>query len=217
MVEVCEKCRFHLKHCVCSLAPQIATHARVVLVIHKSEFAKPTNTGRWALLCLPNSSVYIRGDQEQPLDVSSIVKAEVRETPDNPENTDHSENEFSNRERPLLLYPGVDAQILSSTSIEQNNSQKPTCLIVPDGNWGQASRTAKRLYRGIPGIQKVMFAPGQSTHYHLRKETHVNGMATLEAIARALALMEDQNIAVKMEDFFKLCVHSYREIRGVRK
>lgn len=58
----CVHCRLHRAACICAIVPRIETRTRVVLVLHRAEARKSTNTGRLALLCLPNSAVWMRGE-----------------------------------------------------------------------------------------------------------------------------------------------------------
>jgi DTW domain-containing protein YfiP len=44
----CNRCRMHSSLCVCALIPTLETRTRLVLVIHRAEDRKPTNTGRLA-------------------------------------------------------------------------------------------------------------------------------------------------------------------------
>ena len=60
----CSRCRMHLSLCVCTLIPRLVTRTRLLLVIHRAEDRKPTNTGRLAAECLVNSEVVVRGHEE---------------------------------------------------------------------------------------------------------------------------------------------------------
>src|ERR1019366_3265284 len=64
----CPRCRMLGGLCVCALMPnpRIATRTRLVLLIHRFEDRKPTNTGRLAAECLANSTVIVRGHESQP-------------------------------------------------------------------------------------------------------------------------------------------------------
>ena len=65
----CMRCRMHSSLCVCSLIPKLDTRTRLILVIHRAEDRKPTNTGRLAFEAMPNSEVIVRGRAEQPVDI----------------------------------------------------------------------------------------------------------------------------------------------------
>ena len=61
----CPDCCLHRSLCLCALIPVVLTRTRVVLVMHQLELNKPTNTGRLAVRCLPNSEVLVRGRQAE--------------------------------------------------------------------------------------------------------------------------------------------------------
>ena len=62
----CVRCMMHMSLCICALFPRIETRTRLVLVIHRYEDRKPTNTGRLGAECLVNSDVVVRGHEGQP-------------------------------------------------------------------------------------------------------------------------------------------------------
>jgi DTW domain-containing protein YfiP len=155
-----------LRGCVCALMPRIQTRTHVFLVVHADEADKPTNTGTLALRALPNSSVRVVGEG------TALV-----------------------REPPVVLPPGFvhltlgmseDARPLAEVMHELRG--QPVCLCVPDGTWRQAHRIKKKHLAGVPAVTLPLGAP---TAYALRAESHKGGLATLEAIARALAILED--------------------------
>jgi DTW domain-containing protein YfiP len=148
---------------VCAEIPRLVTRTRLVLVIHRYEDRKPTNTGRLAAECLAGSEVLVRGHEGAP-------SAAIR---------------WEEGAQPLLLFPHPDA-----VPIEQYaSSPRPVVLIVPDGNWRQASKVRKRV-PGLQGIPCVTLPEGPSSHYRLRSEAHATGLATGEAIARAFGILE---------------------------
>ena len=159
----CRACRMHGSLCVCSLLPRIETRTRVVLVIHRYEARKPTNTGQLAASSLTNSEVVVRGHESKPSEAIAI--------PDGAQ--------------PLFLFPHEDAVPIARFA----ESGRPATLIVPDGTWRQASKVRSRVpgMRGVPCVSLPHDAP---SFYRLRAEAHPTGLATIEAIARALYVLE---------------------------
>lgn len=156
----------HASLCVCPLIPRIETRTRVVLLIHRAEDRKPTNTGRLATECLVNSDVIVRGREESPT-VPFSAPAGFR---------------------PVLLFPHEDATPLA-TFVAADRDPRPVALVVPDGNWRQASRVRNRVPH-LRDVPCVSLPPGDPSGYRLRFEAHPAGLATLEAIARALRVLE---------------------------
>jgi DTW domain-containing protein YfiP len=162
----CERCRMHVSLCVCAMIPTLATRTRLVLVIHRAEVRKPTNTGRLATLAMPNSELVIRGREDDP-------EGPITLGPD---------------VRPLFLFPHEDAVPLA-TLAEVPGDDRPVTLVVPDGNWRQASKVRNRV-AGMRDVPCVSLPIGAPSVYRLRSEAHPFGLATLEAIARSLRLLE---------------------------
>jgi DTW domain-containing protein YfiP len=152
----------HTALCICSLVPRFETRTRLALVIHHSELQKPTNTGKLGVACLPNSEVHVRG---RPGAASTTIDWGTR--------------------TPLLLFPYEGkAEVLTPRD-------EPVLLIVPDGNWRQASKVRARM-PGLADVKCVTLPPGPPSTYRLRAEPHAEGLATVEAIARAIAILEGE-------------------------
>lgn len=186
----CQRCRMHVRLCICPSIPRYDLATRLVLVMHRREQNKPTATGPLALAALPNSEVRIHGRQDRPLDFSDL---------DIPER------------RTLLLYPGDDVPILSRSFLDQDG--RPVTLVVPDGNWRQAARMGQRL-PGLAHAQMVRLPEGPETEWGIRREDHAQGLATFEAIARALGIIESPAVQSGLEELFRLMVHRTLQGRG---
>ena len=180
----------HETLCICALIPRLATRTRLELIVHYREERKPTNTGQLAARCLERSSISIVGDRDRPLE----------RAPANPD------------ELPLLLFPADDA-----VSITQFvTSERPVVLVVPDGNWRQASKFRKRI-PGLAAMPCVVLPDTGPTDYRLRAEPHEGGLATFEAIARALCILEGDNgpaIERELLAVFRVMVERTLWLRG---
>jgi DTW domain-containing protein len=162
----CARCRMHASLCLCGLIPALVTRTNLVLVIHRAEDRKSTNTGRLAALAISGSRVVVRGRDADPAD----------------------ELTWSADTRPLLLFPHEDAVPLASFASMAGDHRSVT-LIVPDGTWRQASKVRHRV-AGLRDVPCVSLPVGEPSIYRLRAEAHPFGLATLEAIARALRVLE---------------------------
>lgn len=164
----CWRCRMHSSLCVCALIPRLPTRTRLVLVMHRAEDRKPTNTGRLAAEAMPESRVIVRGHEADRQD--EVVWTEGT--------------------RPLFLFPHEDAVPLASLATVPGDN-RPVTLIVPDGNWRQASKVRNRV-PGLRAVPCVSLPVGAPSVYRLRSEAHPFGLATVEAIARSLRLLEGE-------------------------
>jgi DTW domain-containing protein YfiP len=179
----------HGSLCICALIPRVETRTRLVLVIHRYEDRKPTNTGRLATECLVNSEVVIRGHESQP----STPLAHATES------------------QPVFLFPHEGAIPIERFAA----SARPVTLIVPDGSWRQASKVRNR----VPGMRDVpcVTLPRGAATYRLRVDAHEEGLATIEAIARALRILEGERGAAvhdALESVFRTMVERTLWARG---
>lgn len=187
----CDRCMMHSSLCVCSLFEPIETTTRLVLVIHRAEVRKPTNTGHLATSCLVNREVHVRGLEGRPSEAISW-----------PEGS-----------QPLLLFPHESATPLVA------RPDRPVTLIVPDGNWRQASKVRARV-PGLRDVPCVSLPLGAPSTYRLRSEAHPTGLATVEAIARALEILEGERgpaVRAALEQVFHAMVERTLWVRGSLK
>ncbi len=171
-VRRCPRCAMVERHCLCAEIRPAHTHCRLLLFLHRLELKRTTNTGRLLLLALSNSEVMLRGLRPE----SAAPPAEAPRT-------------FSNA---FVLYPYDDAEELTPATAARLLGQGPPTLIVPDGNWRQSAKIAKRepILRGLRRFRLARAADGPSI-YTLRRRHREDGLCTLEATARALELIEN--------------------------
>lgn len=189
--ERCPRCLMRQELCLCASIPQLHIATRLIIVMSKRELKVPTNTGRLAAQALPNSVILLRGDQNKPYNINDHL------LPDRPS---------------LLLYPADDAAILSREYLADLKS--PVNLIVPDGNWRQTSKMRKRDEH-LALMPLVKLPPGPPTQYRVRKETKAEGLATIEAIARCLGILEGAEIQEALEVLLGIMVNRTLSSRGV--
>jgi DTW domain-containing protein YfiP len=60
----------------------------------------------------------------------------------------------------------------------------------------------------------VRLPEGPDTEWGIRREYHPNGLATFEAIARALGIIESPAVQAGMEELFRLMVQRTLHSRG---
>lgn len=189
--ERCERCRLHVARCLCAEIPHLPLETRIVLVMHYREVPKTTATGPLALAALPNSELLVHGRVDHLLDLNRL----------------HEEGR-----RVLLLFPSQGARPLDSALREED--ARPVTLIVPDGNWRQATRAARRI-PGLDRAERVFLPAGTPTEWGLRTEPKSGGLATFEAIARALGFLESTLVQQTLETLFRRMVKDTWAMRGL--
>ncbi|MES2769290.1 MAG: tRNA-uridine aminocarboxypropyltransferase [Bdellovibrionota bacterium] len=189
----CLECYLHKEICMCDLIPTIEIKTRIALVVHAKELKRPTNTGRLAIKALSNSVMRIRGLDKKTLDLSDLL---------------------NNNYRSLVFYPCEGSVEL--TKELANESDKPIQLIVPDGNWRQASKVHHR-HKELAALPRVMISTPNTNKFFMRKENTPEGMATLQAIAHALKIIEGDAVYEALINVYNEKLKRTLQARGLWK
>jgi DTW domain-containing protein YfiP len=174
----CPRCRLHVARCLCAEVPTLELRTRLVLVAHDHELTKTTTTGPLALLALPNAELHVHGSMHERLDLRGL------HVPDR---------------RVLCLFPSDDARVLTPELVAED--PRPITLIVPEATWRQASRMARRI-PGVAEADRVILPAGEPTRWGVRTEPREGGLATMEAIARALGVIEGAEVRAALDAIF---------------
>lgn len=110
----CAGCGLALELCVCASLPRLTCRTRVVVLMHKNELGRSSNTGRLVLAVLERAELSIRGELGTP---------PVGPLPP----------------RRLVLFPKADAR-----ELRRDDAVDDLHLVVPDGSWSQARRMLAR-------------------------------------------------------------------------
>jgi DTW domain-containing protein len=165
----CGDCRLPTALCLCATLPRLAVRTRLVVVMHRREAISSTNTGRLAARVLEGASVRVRGS----------MRADAEPLPEG---------------RRLLLFPAEGARVLGP----EDACSAGVVLLVPDGSWNQA----RRLWRrddAMRDAEPVILPRSAPTRYALRRSGGEGRLCTLEAIARALGVLEGPEIEAELE------------------
>lgn len=181
----CAACWLPPSLCVCELLVPLELRTKVVILVHHVERLKSSNTGRLVAKMVPNRIVRVHGDP---------AREPHAPLPEGPK---------------LLLYPDPNAIELSST---MNQGPIPPVLVVPDGSWPQARRMCRRDPIGKNAIM-VKLPEGEPTRYGLRRNARTGTVSTMEAVARALGILEGHEIEEKMIAAFETFVDRSMYIR----
>ncbi len=169
----------------------LGTH--IALVMHRREVNKPSNTGGLAMQLFPNSRRYVRGLTQGSADLGDL------EAPDR---------------RTWLLFPSEQAEVLTRELVTEDD--RPITLVVPDGTWAQTRRAVRRE-PVMCRARHVLAPPGPRTRYRLRQEHVHGGLATAEAMARALGVIEGEAAQRALEQLFEAHVERVLRERSHRR
>jgi DTW domain-containing protein YfiP len=188
----CPVCFLNKSRCVCAFIPKLSLKTRLCLVVHAKELKRTTNTGRLAVTALTNSEMRIRGVEDSPVDLSDLLVPEYRT---------------------VLFYPSDDALELNAEFVKAD--PRPIQLIVPDGNWRQASKVHYRHHE-LANVPRVMIKDANKSAHHMRAETTAEGMATLQAIAEAIGIIEGAEAKQALMGLYQAKLKATLEGRSIK-
>jgi len=168
--------------------PRIELNTKICLVIHQRELTRSSNTGLLALRALVNSEMRVRGEGRETLDLADLLTPQYRT---------------------FLFYPSDDALELDQALVQQERT--PIQLIVPDGSWRQARKIHSRHHE-LKDVPRVMISTPNHSVFQLRAQTRPEGMATLQAIACALGVIEGEPVRAQLMQLYHAKVE--RTLRG---
>lgn len=159
----CERCLRPLDHCLCALIPRLPSRTRVLLLQHPSEAGHALNTARLASLGLVNAALKV-GEVFDDL-------PHWLATPDY---------------RSVLLFPGEGAQVVRPSPPDD----RPLLLVVPDGTW-RKTRKLMYLNPALAALPRVTLKDDAApSRYRLRKAPGEGALSTIEAVTRALNVLD---------------------------
>lgn len=187
-LERCARCALHRHLCLCADVEPLALATRVVVLRHRRELHKPTNTGRLVELALENGEVRTFGARDEAFDARGLVDPQ---------------------RRTVLLYPSHDARPLARDA----DDAREVTVLVPDADWRRAHKLAHRE-PALAGIERVHLPDGPPSAYRLRYHADPRFLATFEAVARALGVLEGADVQARLEHVFARMVDRHMYARG---
>ncbi len=101
----------------------------------------------------------------------------------------------------LLLFPHPEARPLE----DWRGSPRPIVLVVPDGTWRQAKKARRRI-AGLDQLPCATLPAAGPSSYRLRHAARPDRLATIEAIARALGILEGPDVQARLDYIFRVMV-----------
>jgi DTW domain-containing protein YfiP len=175
---------------VCAHAPLITTRTSLLLVVHAHDLGRTSNTARLLALAVRDATLVCHGVFPDPADPEPHLPAGAT---------------------PIVLFPGLGAQPLTPDLVASLPS--PPALVVPDGNWRQASNMVKRLPL-LAGAVKVVLPARAFSLPAVRRNRPGHRMSTYEAVAQALAVLEGETVAGPLLDFYRRATDRMLLVRG---
>lgn len=172
--------------------------------MHAKELKRTTNTGRLAVEALVNSEIIVRGAGEENADGSfKAPRLNLMQS-------------LLPGYRPILLFPYDEATELDDAYVHLfTNDPKPFQMLVPDGNWRQASKVHSR-HPELANVPRVKISLENQSRVHLRAEHMPEGMSTLEAIARAIGQLESRDAEAALLELYSEKLSRTLRGRGIK-
>ncbi|MCB9743545.1 MAG: DTW domain-containing protein [Alphaproteobacteria bacterium] len=179
----CPRCGLPTGACVCADIHPVQAPFELLLLRHWKEAFSSTNSARLARLALRGATLHDHGAPE----------------PHGPLPDLHAELSAPGT---WLLFPGGQEQ--APPDLRR--------LVVVDGSWRQAARMVKRI-PGLAELPRYSPPPRDPARARVRQQHTAGGMATLEAVARAVAGAAGEEAAAPLERLFALYVERVNLLR----
>jgi len=187
----CGICATSRAACLCDVVPRIELRTKVCLVIHHRELSRSSNTGLLALRALVNSEMRIRGEGREALDLKDLITSQYRT---------------------FLFYPSGDAAELDGALVTQEAT--PIQLLVPDGTWRQARKIHSR-HPELRDLPRVKISTPNNSTFQLRVQSKPERMATLQAIAHGLGIIEGDLVRAQLMRLYYAKIERTLKGRGI--
>ncbi|TNE43233.1 MAG: DTW domain-containing protein [Deltaproteobacteria bacterium] len=207
---LCRQCLMREDWCLCDRIPRVDTEMHIVIVRHFKEIYKTSNSARLASLALPNSTLLDFGVRGQTMDTSALEGEGVFLL--FPTNDGTSGILNMGGEHPEAEEVDASADVAPHAAGTAVVPSKPKTLVVLDGSWRQARRMSRRITE-LRHLPRVSLLPASDDTERIRKPPHAWTMATLEAIARAVAMFEGDDKGEQLDQLFLDMVQHFRAMR----
>lgn len=175
----CEGCGLIPERCLCAQLPRVPLPWRLLVLQHRREARKPTNTARPLVRAVANASLVTVATRERPWSRSLLGPA---------------------GERRVLLHPGPGASVVTREEL-RSWREVPTCVVVVDGTWRQAGRIARRK-EGLLELPRFELPPGGPSRWTARRAPRPDQLCTFETLVRLVALDPGLDPARELESAF---------------
>jgi DTW domain-containing protein YfiP len=144
-----------------------------------------------ALRALVNSEVRIRGEGRETLDLQDLLSSQYRT---------------------FLFFPSAESVVLDSELVAQD--RRPIQLIVPDGTWRQARKIHSR-HPELKELPRVKVSTPDHSTFQLRAQSKPERMATLQAIAHGLGIIEGDPVRAQLMKLYQTKIDRTLIGRGI--
>lgn len=198
-VRRCESCQLAAFACLCPWRPTMSANCEFVLLMHRDEIFKPTNTGRLIADVLPAQTYVFCWSRTEPAEeLLALLK--------------------DGRRRCVLVFPAEAASTASNpheviSTLPEDD--KITTFILLDGTWKQSGRMF-HLSRWLDTVPCVQLPDVLVRGYSVRKSHQENYLSTAEAAGLCLQMARELRVADALIDYFQLFNLHYLATRATQ-
>lgn len=196
----CQNCQLAIKACICQWRHQRNISCEFVLLMHREELFKPTNSGRLIADLFPEQTHAFCWHRTEP-DEKLLAML----------NDPHRIN--------LIVFPDDTTRDVTADPVvidekfAQNSQHKTVTFILLDGTWKQSGRMF-HLSRWLDNVTCLSLPDKHVKSYAMRKSHLKNYVSTAEAAAICLELLGESFSADVLRDYFEIFNLHYLATRG---
>lgn len=193
----CDSCQLAAFACICQWQTKLESQVEFVLLLHRNEVFKPTNTGRLIADLLPSKTHAFCWSRTEP--DRALIELLADE----------------NRQCFIVFPADTPGAKNKSRAVfsEIPQSSKINTFILLDATWKQSGRMF-HLSRWLENIPCVSLPQGALRGYAVRKSHQDDYLSTAEAAALCLQLAGELKNSEILLDYFQLFNEHYLATRG---
>ena len=184
----CNYCGLPIINCICSVAPEIKTNARIWILSAQKEFYRPSNTARLLKLINPHSTELFLWERTiMPEKLITNLNNDIYE--------------------PFLIFP-IENDETKCRKVDYKRSGKIPAFIIIDGTWKEARKIFRRSSY-LKHLPIISLEPDFKSVYNLRRGVEEGNLCTIEAAIEILKINDELQSSHVINDFYNLFLRSY--------
>ncbi len=193
-VQRCPDCQMGAFACMCALRPTAESSVEFVLLMHRKELFKPTNTGRLIVDVFPGTRAFLWNRLEVPEGLREILEDPCRDC--------------------YVVFPADGTENCNRKVVHAlPAAKKKTTLILLDGTWKQCSRMIG-LSRWLDDVPCLSLPETLVRSYSVRDSGRSHRFSTAEAAISCLLLAQQTQSAETLRHYFAVFNQHYLATRG---
>lgn len=191
--ERCAGCRLVPSHCMCSVRPDVPTHAGVCLLMADIEALKPSNTG-WLIADVVRDTFAFAWARTQVDPGLLMLLADPQW-------------------QPYVVFPGefVTPERVVHTLWPGSTPRRPLFILL-DATWPEA----RKMFRKSPYLNNLpvlSLSPEQVSRYQLRRSRRSDHFCTSEVASLCLDLVGEAHAAHTLQAYLEVYTHHYLQAK----